>query len=149
MRSAPPRLRHTPGPSSFYGLMGPYTTAHVPRLCGLSFGGPGAAKRKCPSRPQSSQFRIETEVETSLVKYNPKSSSTFHFSRGTVFKKDSFNSAIRLLFLFSSTGLFFFFLCPRSSLFYARPLRTLLKPPNKPNKALSFFTQTFILLCPK
>lgn len=38
-RSAPPRPRHTPGPSSFYGLMSPHTPAHVPRLCGSPLEG--------------------------------------------------------------------------------------------------------------
>ena len=37
----------------------------------LSSGGPRAAKRKCPSMPLSSQFRIKTGTRRALVKYKP------------------------------------------------------------------------------
>lgn len=57
-----PRPRHTPGPSSFYGLMGPYTNAHVPLLCGSPLGGLWVAKRKCPSVLKSSRFRIKRRL---------------------------------------------------------------------------------------
>ena len=39
VRRTPPHARHTPGPSSLYGLMVPYSAAHVPCLCGFSVGG--------------------------------------------------------------------------------------------------------------
>lgn len=38
----------------------------------LSSGGPGAAKRKCPSLPQSSQFKIKTGVKQAWLNTKPK-----------------------------------------------------------------------------
>lgn len=50
----PSRQGHTPGPTSFYGLMGFYTNAHVPRLCASPLGG---SDLSVTTRPSESQIK--------------------------------------------------------------------------------------------
>lgn len=109
----------------------------------LSSGGPGAAKRKCPSLPQSSQFKIKTGVKQAWLNTKPKahflSISAVMLSKEVIHPTDTTVTQFLSIQCFS---LFLFFTFKRLQLFIcsihapASFKHDLYARSNKPNKPL-------------